>query len=117
MSPWSPLHPLQLFLGLVIWSVWFVFLYGGLSLACEFAPPDEQRGALTWVNASMLMLGVLVGSFLFWSARRCWYAAPGADEAAATGRFVARIAAAVYLIAALASVGLVLPSVVLPPCI
>ncbi|KAA0693214.1 hypothetical protein DT594_15170 [Halopseudomonas laoshanensis] len=117
MSPWSPLHPLHLFLGLVIWSLWFVALYGGLSLACEFAPPDEERGALTWVNASMLLLAALVSSFLLWSARRCWGAAPDTDEGAATGRFVARIAAAVYLISALAAVGLALPGAILPPCI
>lgn len=117
MSPWSPFHPAQLFLGLVIWSLWFVFLYGGLSLACEFAPPDEARGALTWVNASMLVLATIVSSFLFWSARRCWNASPGSDEGANTGRFVTRIAAAVYLISALAAFGLVLPGVVLPPCI
>ena len=46
MSPWSPLHPLHLFLGLIIWSAWFVFLYGGLSVACEFAPPGVEQGAL-----------------------------------------------------------------------
>lgn len=117
MSPWSPLHPLQLYLGLVIWSAWFVFLYGGVSLACEFAPPDLQQGAFTWINVSMLLLAALVGGFLFWSARRCWNAAPGTDAGAATDRFVARIAAAVYLIAGLGAVGLVLPGVVLPPCI
>lgn len=117
MSPWSPLHPLQLFLGLVIWSIWFVVLYGGLSLACEFAPPEQERGALTWVNAVMLLGGAVVSSFLLWSARRCWRASPGSDEGAKTGRFVARIAAAVYLISALAAFGLVLPGLALPPCI
>lgn len=117
MSPWSPLHPLQLFLGLVVWSAWFVFLYAGVSLACTFAPPDVQRGAFTWVNASMLGLAVLVAGLLLWAAWRCWHAAPATDEEAATGRFVARIAAAVYLIAGLGAIGLVLPGVVLPPCI
>lgn len=117
MSRWSPLHPLQLFLGLVIWSVWFVFLYGGLSLACEFAEPDLARGALTWINAGMLLLALLVCGFLLWCAWRCWRAAPGSGEADATGRFVARIAAAVYFISALAALALVLPGVTLPPCI
>tara|TARA_R110002020_G_scaffold121615_2_gene276243 strand:+ start:9512 stop:9868 length:357 start_codon:yes stop_codon:yes gene_type:complete len=117
MSPWSPLHPLHLFLGLIIWSAWLVFLYGGLSVACEFAPPGVEQGALTWINAAMFGLGALVSGFLLWSARRCWNAAPASDSDAATGRFVARIAAAVYLISALAAFGLVLPGVILHPCI
>lgn len=119
MSPWSPLHPLQLCLGLIIWSIWFVFLYAGLSVACAFAPPDVTLGAATWVNAAMLILAVLVGSFLLWSARRCWRAAPGSGPGpgAATGRFVARTAAAVYLVCALAAFGLALPGMVLAPCL
>lgn len=117
MSPWSPLHPLQLCLGLIIWSIWFVFLYAGLSVACALAPPDLALGAATWVNALMLILAALVSSVLLWSAKRCWRAAPGPGEGAETGRFVARIAAAVYLISALAAFGLAVPGVVLAPCL
>ncbi|MFO7703545.1 MAG: hypothetical protein R6V43_00175, partial [Halopseudomonas sp.] len=74
-------------------------------------------GGATWVNALMLFLAALVSCFLLWSAKRCWHAAPGSGEGAATGRFVARIGAAVYLISALAAFGLAVPGVVLAPCL
>jgi len=117
MSVWSPLHPAQLVFGLVIWSGWFVLLYGGLSVACEFAPPPDKRGALTWLNGVMLFCGAILAVLLVWLARRCWNVAPAHDDGDGNGRFVARIAAAVYLIAALAAFALTLPSVVLPPCV
>ncbi|MFN3579688.1 MAG: hypothetical protein ACK4VV_04365 [Pseudomonas sp.] len=117
MPPWSPWHPLQLFLGLIIWCLWFVVLYGGLSVGCEFAAPDVARGALTWINASSLVLAVLLALLLLWCARRCWRAAPEADQGASSRRFVSRIAAAVYLISACATVAVALPAVIFAPCI
>lgn len=113
----SPLHPAQLVVGLVIWCGWFVLLYGGLSVACELAPPAQERGAVTWLNGLMLVLGAVLAGLLLWLARRCWRAAPAAEVGNGGGRFVARTAAAVYLISAIAAFALTLPSVLLPPCV
>jgi len=117
MSPWLPVHPAQLVFGLVIWSGWFVLLYGGLSVSCELIPPAEERGAMTWLNGLILLLGAAVAVLLLWLARRCWRAAPATDQGTDSGRFVARIAAAVYLTSALAAFALTLPSVVMAPCL
>ncbi|SDT00632.1 hypothetical protein SAMN05216271_3335 [Halopseudomonas sabulinigri] len=117
MSPWLPVHPAQLVFGLVIWSGWFVLLYGGLSVACELVPPAEKRGAMTWLNGLILLLGAALAVFLLWLARRCWRAAPVSDQGTDSGRFVARIAAGVYLTSALAAFALTLPSVVMAPCL
>ncbi|MEH6565234.1 MAG: hypothetical protein V7756_07935 [Halopseudomonas sp.] len=117
MSLLSPLHPAQLVLGLMVWSGWFVFLYGGLALVCEFAPPAHQQSAPGWPNVAILLLGCLLAAFLLWCARRCWRAAPSAGDTNGNGRFVARVAAAAYLIAALAGVALSLPGLALPPCL
>ena len=42
---WRPHHPVHLILGLCVWSIWFVVLYGGLSVACQLTPPEPQQGA------------------------------------------------------------------------
>ncbi len=113
----SPYHPLQLVLGLIVWSLWFVLLYGGLSVACQLAAPDPARGATTWINVLGLGLALLITAALLVAAWRCRRAsrARGADPV--PGRFVATVAAAVYALAAFATLGIALPALVLPPCL
>lgn len=113
----TPFHPMQLVLGLVAWSLWFVFLYGGLSLACQFAPPDPARGALTWINALGLGLAVLVAATLLGASWRCGRAGRGQPAGPASARFIAAVATAVYALAALATLGIALPALILPPCL
>ncbi|QIB65797.1 hypothetical protein [Kineobactrum salinum] len=113
----SPYHPLQLVLGLMVWSVWFVFLYGGLSVACQFAAPDPVRGAFTWINVLGLGLALLVAAVLLVAAWRCGRASRAPEAGPAAGRFIASVAAAVYALAALATLGIALPALMLPPCL
>jgi hypothetical protein len=40
-------HPLQLVPGLIIWALWFIAIYGGLSVACALAPPNAITLLLT----------------------------------------------------------------------
>jgi hypothetical protein len=113
----SPFHPMHLVLGLVLWSVWFVAMYGGLSVACVVAPPAEAAGALTWINGVLLLLTLFTTALLLYAAWRCWQAAGAADVDEKQARFVARVSAAVYLASAGAVLAVGLPVIVLPPCI
>lgn len=114
---WSA--PLHLMLGLVIWAVWFVLLYGGLSLACEFAPPAAEEGARTWVNLLMVALAIPVTAGLFYASYRCarvgLEAAPGMTSS--TRAFIRKISVSVYLVSAAGALALAIPGLVLPPCV
>jgi hypothetical protein len=109
-------HPVQLALGFVIWSAWFVAAYGGLSVACGLAPPPEAQGARTWINAALGLLTLATAAVLLTLAWRCWRArrstAPGQAE-----HFVAPLAAALHAAAAGATLFVGLPATAIPPCV
>tara|TARA_Y100000780_G_scaffold177908_1_gene163120 strand:+ start:5191 stop:5535 length:345 start_codon:yes stop_codon:yes gene_type:complete len=114
MSWRAATHPAQLVLGLVIWCCWFVLLYAGLALTC--AATSGEEGWLTWTLLTLLIItgGCMLAGLLLCCARRCWMAAASARG---ESLFIARVAAAVYLLAAAASIALVLPSLVYTPCV
>lgn len=113
-------HPLHLALGLLLWSVWFVTVYAGLSIACAVHPPPLEAGSATWINAVLGVLTIATTALLLWAALRCWQARvrpPASDAGAAAGqRFVAPVAAGLYLAAAIGTAVVGLPVAVLPPC-
>jgi hypothetical protein len=112
----APTHPLQLGLGLVIWSAYFVAIYAGMSVGCAVAPPDEVHGPWTWINGVLLLLTLVTTAVLLYWSRACWRAPAraGVDQ---HRHFVARMGAAVHLIAAGAVVAVGAPLLVLPPCV
>jgi len=114
----SPTHPANLVLGLTIWAVWFVVLYGGLSIGCAAAPPDSAKLASTWINGAVLVFALMVGSYLLWCALRCWKASPPKvkREEGRLSRFLSNVATGLYLVAAFASLSLGIPGLILPPC-
>ena len=111
--------PIHLVLGLLIWSAWFVFLYAGLSLTCEFAPPAVAEGARTWVNLLMPVLAILVTGALLNVSYRCSRAEleSAAGISSSTRAFIRKISLSVYLVSAAAAFALVIPGLVLPPCV
>jgi type VI protein secretion system component VasK len=112
-------HPLHLVLGLTLWFVWFCVVYGGLSVACAVAPPLPEAGSLNPVNASLLVLTVLTTVLLAWAARRCWGHAQQFPAGSPPGRkrFVADVSAALYALAAVSTLVVGLPLLLLPPCL
>lgn len=112
----SPFHPLQLGLGLTLWCVWFVVLYGGLSVACAVAPPAVEAGALTGLNLALLLLTLATIGALLWLAFWCWRAGQTVPEPDSR-RLIARVSAGCHLIAAGATLAVGLPVVALPPCV
>lgn len=106
-------HPLQLAMGLIIWSLWFVLIYAGLSVACSFTPPAAELQVTSWINALLLAVTILTTTLLGHCAYRCWRV----PEAPGNRQFVARVATGVYLVASGATLAIGLPISVLPPCI
>ncbi len=114
----SPYHPIQLALGLIIWSVWFVFIYGFLSVACVLAPPSPVDGAGTWINTLLLISTLVITALLLYWARKCWRTAShNKTHDRPPQRMIIRVAAGVYAAAAIATLGVGLVVTVLPPCV
>ncbi|MGE0315105.1 MAG: hypothetical protein AB7P21_26100 [Lautropia sp.] len=108
-------HPLQLVLGLTIWSLWFVVVYAAVSLACASGHPPV-RGALNLVlGALSLSAAALLGA----AGWRCRQAACrlGTDPGRRVQRFVAGSAAVLHAVAAFATVFVALPLAAWPPCL
>jgi uncharacterized membrane protein SirB2 len=107
----SATHPLQLVLGLILWSLYFVLVYSGLSIACAVAPPDTTDSR-SWINALLLIFTIVVTVALLFLAYRQWRISTDSY-----GRFIARVAAAVYFAAAISTLAVGLPVIALPPCV
>lgn len=108
---WS--HPLHLVAGLVIWSIWFVVLYGGLSVGCAVAPPTPEQGVMTWLNVLLGVGTLAVTLLLLYCAWRCWSLAPARGNTS----FVVRVAAGVHLFSAGSTLAVGLPLLAYPPCV
>lgn len=107
-------HPWHLVAGLVIWSVWFIVLYGGLSVACEFNPPPPASGVMNWLNLALLLLTLSTVAYLLLCTVLCWHRARHASKQT---RFFLRTSGAVYLTSGLAALAIGLPVVVTAPCV
>lgn len=113
-----PAHAWHLVLGLTLWFIWFCATYGGLAVACAVAPPAAALGAMNGLNASVLVLAAGTTALLAlgaWASARTARRLP-AGEAAARPRFVAQVAAVLYVIAAVSTAVVALPALWLAPC-
>lgn len=111
---WAPSHPAQLLLGLTLWSLWFVILYGGLSVACELAPPAPGQGALTAINAGLALLTLTTLGLLAWLA---WRGLTAGRVSVGGSRFIALTGAGLHLFSAAGVAFVGLPILALPPCL
>ena len=113
----SPLHPLQIVLGLIIWSVWFAGIYGAHGLACTVSPPDPTQGIANWLNLSFAIGTLAFVALLLWLAHRAWKLAQLPHELDERQLFVARVAAGIHLIAAISTLFIGLQLAFFPPCV
>ncbi|MGJ7457529.1 hypothetical protein ACR80S_05830 [Halomonas sp. MA07-2] len=110
----APSHPVHLLLGLTLWSLCFVALYAGLSVACELAPPLPGQGALTAINAWLAVLTLATLALLGWLA---WRGLRFGRGVVGRPRFIALVGAGLHLYSAAGVAFLGLPLVALPPCL
>lgn len=108
-------HPVHLVAGLVVWMLWFVVLYGLLSVGCAVAPPGPGQGIWNWINASLWLISLVVVVGLALAGWWCWRAAIVSDESHA--RFMTRVSAAIYGLSAAATLAVALPVLFYPPCV
>lgn len=116
--PWT--HPVHLVAGLTVWACWFVVVCTGLSLGCQEIPPAEQRGPFNLVTGATLAGGILMAAGLFWAAWCCWRAGRRENVRTEPGRQKKRVAvtaAGLYLVSAVSALAIVLPGLVLTPCL
>jgi cell division protein FtsW (lipid II flippase) len=103
----------HLVVGLTLWFAWFCATYGGLAVACAVAPPAPVQGAWTWLNLAVLLLAALFSTAFAVAA----WASARANEKDERQRFMARAATALYTTAALATLMVAMPAVVMTPCV
>jgi len=109
-------------LGLSLWFIWFCATYGGVAVACAVAPPPIEQGPLNWINASVLVLAAFTTAGFAAGARinaQSAQSTRGLPEgnSAARQRFVARVAVALYITAAISTAVVALPALLLAPCL
>ena len=114
----APGHVLHLVLGHALWLVWLTLAYGGLSVACEVAPP-QAAGPMNLLNGALLLLTLLVAALLAWGAWACWRAPgrPNGPQEPPGSRFLPRLSAWLYGASALATLLTGLPLLAVPPCV
>lgn len=114
--PWTD-HPLNLVAGPVVWSVWFIAVYGGLSVVCGGTPGDGAGSSATRIALASLT-GVVIGALCACAlASRRAAAAPVAGDGTEVRRFIATAAMALHGVAAVATAFTALPLLAVPPCV
>lgn len=113
----SPYHPLQLALGLSVWSAWFVITYGGLSLACSFTAFSPLQGGIAWINLVLLLFALLVSGLLLSWAWRCWRAGRNGQAPGPSQSLIAQVSAGLHLMGAVATFAVGLMTLAVPPCV
>jgi hypothetical protein len=101
-------HPAHLVLGLVIWSVWFIAMYGGLSVYCSVTDHHQLTGIFNPLNVGLLIFTVITCVKLAVLALWCWRSARG---------FPGRVSAMLYIAAFIATIAVAAPVLYLPPCL
>ncbi|OMG64723.1 hypothetical protein AUR61_010270 [Stutzerimonas balearica] len=113
----SAYHPVQIPLGLVIWSLWFIGMYGGQAVVCTLAPPAPEQGVWNWLNAGLGLLTLLTLGLLVWLASHFWRLSRPPHQLNERQVFVTKIAAGIHMIAAIATLFVGIPLLQMPPCL
>lgn len=116
---WPPVHPLHLVLGLTLWFLWFSLLYGGVAVACVVVPPVPPHTVFNSINLAGLAFTAVTALGFAWAGHAAWraYRAMVTASAPPRERFVARLSAALYAVAVVATLMVGLPLLVVPPCV
>lgn len=110
-------HPIQLALGLIIWSVWFVFLYATVSISCANDIPID-KGPLPWINAVLIICSILVAILLGYMA----YVGKKALSTKKTyysrvTRFIIWVGVGVNMVALCSTISIAFMLLFYPPCL
>lgn len=113
-------HPWQLLIGLCVWTLWFVVVYAGVSVACSAAPPPAARATASGINLGLIAFTLGIAGVLGLAAFVCAKGA-GRIDSGDTGdglrRFIATAATALYAVAAVSTLFVGLPLLFVWPCV
>lgn len=107
-------HPLHFVIGLTLWCIWFVAVYGGHAVACAVAPPNPEQGVFTLVNAMLLVVSIVSIALLAALTLGCCHEAKLHEGRL---RFNAAVSAGLYLFSTLGVLFAALPIIGIPPCL
>ncbi|NYT74766.1 hypothetical protein HZU72_20450 [Halomonas sp. QX-2] len=107
-------HPLHFVIGLTLWCIWFVAVYGGHAIACSVAPPAPEQGVFTLVNAMLLVVSIAAIALLAVLTVGCCRMAKRHEGRL---RFNATVSAGLYLFSTLGVVFAAMPIIGIPPCL
>lgn len=107
-------HPLHFVIGLTLWCMWFVAVYGGHAVGCAVAPPAPEQGVFTLVNAMLLAVSIAAIALLAALTVGCCRIAKRHEGRL---RFNATISAGLYLFSTLGVVFAAMPIMGIPPCL
>ncbi|MGP9767754.1 hypothetical protein ACT3UM_18735 [Halomonas sp. AOP13-D3-9] len=107
-------HPLHFVIGLTLWCIWFIVVYGGHAVACAVAPPAPEQGVFTLVSAMLLAVSVAAVALLTALTMGCCRMA---KRQVGRLRFNASVSAGLYLFSTLGVVFAAMPIMGIPPCL
>ena len=107
-------HPLHFVIGLTLWCIWFVAVYGGHAIACSVAPPAPEQGVFTLVNVMLLAVSIAAIALLAALTVGCCRMAKRHEGRL---RFNATVSAGLYLFSTLGVVFAAMPIMGIPPCL
>ena len=121
--PLSYRHLTGMVSGLVVWAVWFVGVYGLAGLCCERGWNERGVPGGNLLSAALLGTTVIALIVIGWCARRGysgWRSGRGrvahGQEARHRARFMGFVMFALSLVAAVATVMVAIPILMLDPC-
>lgn len=103
-------HPAGLVVGPVVWSVWFVVLYAGPSLACRHGWLVAGGDGPAAINLLLAVSGLLVAGLLSLASVSAW-------RAGGRRGFLPQTSAMILACSAAASLLIALPGLIMAPCL
>ncbi|MFC7369935.1 MULTISPECIES: hypothetical protein [Vreelandella] len=107
-------HPLHFVVGLTLWCIWFIAVYGGHAVACEAFAPAPEQGVFTLLNGGLLIVSIVTTGLLLLLTWGCYVVA---KQHQGRDRFNAVVSAGLYLFSAFSVVFVALPIIGVPPCL
>ncbi|WP_131782803.1 hypothetical protein [Legionella gresilensis] len=109
-------HPLSLIIGLVIWSIWFIFIYSALSVACAIVPPAIVD-SFTWINSILLVSTLITTILQLYLALGYWQKLRLSELKDNPNSFILWVAVGGFLAAAFATLSIGLMVLFFRPCL
>ncbi|KTD13241.1 hypothetical protein [Legionella jamestowniensis] len=108
-------HPIQMILGLVIWSIWFILMYSFLSIGCSVVFSGITRSGINIILFCCTWVTLIILVYLTY---HCWKTHKSlADKCSTVTAFVLWISFGGYVTAVIATFSIGVMVLFFPPCL